>query len=87
MRFEDTLYFRKLLKKLPTDVQRGVVDAIDNIISAKSFADIQHLKPLKGHEDYYRIRIRSYRMGLFWDGEKFIIESVGTRGDFYKTYP
>ena len=87
MRFEDSLYFRKLLKKLPTDVQRDVVETIDNIANAETFADIKHLKSLKGHQDYFRIRIRSYRMGLFWDGEKFLIESIGTRGDFYKTYP
>jgi mRNA interferase RelE/StbE len=87
MRFEDSLYFRKLLKKLPTDAQRGVVDAIEEIANAQTFGDIKDLKPLKGHQNYYRIRIRSYRMGLFWDGEKFLIESIGTRGDFYKTYP
>jgi mRNA interferase RelE/StbE len=87
MRFEDTKDFRKVLKRLPIDVQKSVIEAIENIDTALTFSDIHDFKPLKGHSNYYRIRIRTYRMGLFWDGEKFILESVGTRGDFYKTYP
>jgi mRNA interferase RelE/StbE len=87
MRYEDTKSFRKALKHLPTAIQIAVIEAIENIEKANTFAEIDDFKPLKGHPNYYRMRIRSYRMGMFWDGEKFIIESVGTRGDFYKTYP
>jgi mRNA interferase RelE/StbE len=87
MRYEDTKDFRKALKRLPVEIQLDVIKVLDNLDEATSFADIHSFKALKGQPNYYRIRIRSYRMGLFWDGEKFIIEAVGTRGDFYKTYP
>ena len=87
MRVEDTKDFRKALKKLPTDIQKAALEAIEEIVEADAFADIRHLKALTGHPNYYRIRIRSYRMGLFWNGEIFILESIGVRGDFYKTYP
>ena len=75
MRHEDTKDFRKELKRLPVAIQLEVIKAIENLDEAASFAD------------FHRIRVRSYRMGLFWDGEKFILEAVGIRGDFYKTYP
>lgn len=87
MRHEDTKDFRKELKRLPVPIQLEVIRAIENLDEAASFADIHNFKALKGQADYYRIRVRSYRIGLFWDGEKFILEAVGTRGDFYKTYP
>jgi mRNA interferase RelE/StbE len=87
MRYEDTKDFRKSLKRLPAEIQLEVIKTIDNIDEAVSFAEIHNFKPLKGQANYYRIRIRSYRLGLFWDGEKFTLEAIGTRGDFYKTYP
>ena len=87
MKFLDTKHFRKSLSKLPKFVQIQVVDALENIEQATTFSDIANLKSLKGHPHYYRIRINSCRIGLYWDGEKFLIESIDTRGDFYKTYP
>jgi mRNA interferase RelE/StbE len=87
MRFEDTKDFRKELKKLPIEVQLTVINVVEALEKAATFNDITNFKPLKGHKGYYRIRIGAYRMGMFWDGEKFLLESIGTRGDFYKTYP
>ena len=87
MRFQDTKEFRKSLTRLPNAVQIQAIQAIENIEAATTFSDIPHFKALKGYRNYYRIRIGSYRIGLYWDSEMFLIESVGTRGDFYKTYP
>ena len=87
MRFQDTKDFRKSLTKLPAHIQLQIIADLENIEQATSFADIPHMKSLKGHRSYYRIRVNAYRIGLYWDGEKFLIESIDTRGDFYKTYP
>jgi mRNA interferase RelE/StbE len=87
MRYQDTKEFRKSLIRLPHSVQIQVIHAIENIEIAATFSEILHFKALKGYRNYYRIRISTYRIGLYWDGEKFLIESIGTRGDFYKTYP
>ena len=87
MRYEDTKDFRKALKRLPVEIQLEVIKVLDNLEEAVSFADIHNFKALKGQPNFYRIRVRSYRIGLFWDGEKFMLEAVGIRGDFYKTYP
>ena len=87
MRYQDTKDFRKSLNKLPAPIQLQVIAMLQNIEQATTFSDIAHLKSLKGHPRYYRIRVNSYRVGLYWDNEKFLIESIDTRGDFYKTYP
>ena len=87
MRFQDTKEFRKSLVRLPNNIQISIIETLETIEKATNFNDIPHFKALKGHKNYYRIRIGTYRLGLYWDGDKFFIESVGTRGDFYKTYP
>ncbi len=65
MQFEDSKDFRKVLKRLPIDIQNAAIDAINNVADADSFGDIHHLKSLKGFPNYYRIRVRNYRMGMF----------------------
>lgn len=87
MRFQDSKEFRKNLAQLPNSAQLQAIEAIEKIEIATNFSDIPHLKPLKGYKNFYRMRVGSYRIGLFWDGQQFIIERIGTRGDFYKTYP
>lgn len=87
MLFEDSKDFRKALKRLPIDIQNDAIEAIDNLADADTFAEIHHLKSLKGYPNYYRIRIRNYRMGMFWTGDRFLIQTIGPRGDFYKHFP
>lgn len=87
MLFQDTKEFRKNMAQLPNTVQIQAIQALETIEIATTFAEIPHLKPLKGHRNFYRIRIGAYRIGLHWDGRQFIIDRIGTRGDFYKMYP
>ena len=87
MRYQDTKEFRKSLTRLPKAIQIQVLEAIESIEEANTMNDIVNFKTLKGYRNYARIRVGNYRIGLFWDGAMFLIESVGTRGDFYKTYP
>ena len=87
MKTVDTRKFRKNLEKLPPSDQISVLDALDAIELAESFSEVRHLKPLKGHKNFYRLRVGNYRIGLFWTGEVFSIEDVGPRGDFYKRFP
>ncbi len=83
----DTRKFRKNLTKLPAHDQLTVLDALDLIEAAETFADILNLKAMQGYRNYYRIRVGNWRVGLFWNGEAFVIEDVGKRGDFYNRFP
>ncbi len=87
MLFEDSKAFRKALKRLPIDVKNDAFDAINNLADADTFADIHHLKALTNYPNYYRIRVRNYRIGMFWTGDRFLIQTIGPRGDFYKNFP
>jgi mRNA interferase RelE/StbE len=79
--------FNKALLKLPKNIQIQVLNVIENIEAADSFAEIAHFRALEGYSDYYRIRVGQYRLGLYWDGTTFTAERIGSRGDFYKNYP
>jgi mRNA-degrading endonuclease RelE of RelBE toxin-antitoxin system len=87
MLFEDSRDFRKTLKRLPVDIQDDVFEALEHLADADTFSDIPHLKSMKGYPNFYRIRIRSYRIGMFWTGNRFLIQTIGPRGDFYKHFP
>ncbi len=87
MQIQTTERFVKMLLKLPKNVQKSALEAIENVQAASNNLEIAHLKSLKGFPNYYRIRIGQYRMGIYWEGDMFIAEKITTRGDFYKGYP
>jgi mRNA interferase RelE/StbE len=87
MQNTETLKFRKQLTKLPKNDQIAVMDALDSLDEAETFADIPNMKAMQGYKNYFRIRVGNWRIGLFWDGELFQIQDVGKRGDFYKRFP
>jgi mRNA interferase RelE/StbE len=87
MQNTETLKFRKQLTKLPKNDQIAVMDALDTLDEAETFADIPNMKAMQGYKNYFRIRVGNWRIGLFWDGELFQIQDVGKRGDFYKRFP
>lgn len=83
----ETRKFQKKLAKLPEQDQLAVIDALDTIEEAITFADIVNLKALQGYKNYFRLRVGNIRIGLFWNGTAFIVEDVGKRGDFYNHFP
>lgn len=46
------------------------------------------MKVLKGTENYYRIRIRDYRIGIYWEegSEEVHIVRIIHRKDFYRFF-
>jgi mRNA interferase RelE/StbE len=79
--------YLKDIRGVSHTVQIQSAEALENLVNAPTFSDIQNFKPMTGHPGYYRIRIGQYRIGLRWDGVQFFAERIGTRGDIYKTYP
>jgi mRNA interferase RelE/StbE len=77
----------KDIRHLNHNTQIQAAEALEKLMAASNFTGIPHFKSLKGHPHFYRIRIGDYRIGLYWDGIVFYAQSIGKRGDFYKTYP
>jgi mRNA interferase RelE/StbE len=49
--------------------------------------EIIHVKKLKGSEDYYRIRIGNYRVGIILADDTVIFVRFLHRRDIYRYFP
>ena len=55
--------------------------------NANTLKEIPNCEKMKGHKNYYRIRIGNYRIGLELDGEVIIFKRFLHRRDIYKYFP
>ena len=54
---------------------------------AKELTEISNLKKLKGHKNYYRVRLGDYRIGLVVQNNSVIFAAIDHRSDIYKYFP
>ncbi len=88
MKVEFRRIFKKDLKKVgDTELRKQVRRVIDLVEQAEAFADIQNVKKLRGDNDYYRIRIGSYRLGLKLQNDTVIFVRCLHRRDIYRYFP
>jgi mRNA interferase RelE/StbE len=78
----------KDLQKLPTDIKDIVTDLLIIQIPEKNqISDIKDLEKLKGYKNYYRIRIKDYRIGVKIEDSKITIIRILHRKEIYKYFP
>jgi len=72
----------RYLRRMKSDEQIRILNALDTLISNPSILDI---KPLKGRPEL-RLRVGKYRILFREDTEKqvYVITAIGSRGDIYK---
>ena len=64
-----------------------IADAIESVIGAISISEIKQLKKLKGANNYYRIRIGEFRLGMFIEDDNVEFIRCLQRKDIYKFFP
>ncbi|MFQ7605731.1 MAG: type II toxin-antitoxin system RelE family toxin [Enterococcus avium] len=67
----------RFLKKLDSKTKQRIVDAIYSLPDGD-------VKTLKGHTNYKRLRVGSYRIIFDESGRIYTIIKIGNRGDVYK---
>jgi mRNA interferase RelE/StbE len=83
--------FFKDLQKLPVKVQlrvKAVLDALhkaDNLES--SCVDFTRMEGRKDGQQYYRIRVGTYRIGIEYVRPDLIVIMIAARGSVYKSFP
>ncbi len=90
MKIEFKKSFKEDLKKIKDKKTLQKVKKLINAIEkAKSLRNIQNMdiKKIKGYEDYYRIRLGNYRVGIKLEGDKVIFVRILHRKDIYKYFP
>ena len=80
--------FEKDLRKTHDKILLGKVkEVIELVEQAESLDGISNLKKLKGGENYFRIRVGDYRIGLFLEGDAVLFVRVMHRREFYRYFP
>jgi mRNA interferase RelE/StbE len=85
------LFTKKFLKQVSAlsnqTLQREIEFVIENAEKANSLPGIKNIKKLKGHKNYYRIRIGDYRIGLYFNNTELEFSVFYHRKDIYKYFP
>ncbi|KAM3100478.1 type II toxin-antitoxin system RelE family toxin [Phormidesmis sp. 146-12] len=80
--------FEKDLGKLRDQaLLEGIRAEIEAVENAETLQDVNNLKKIKGEDNYYRIRVRDYRIGLTVDGNIVTFVRVLHRKEVYRYFP
>ena len=64
-----------------------VVSILKEIKAASSLDEVRSIKKMTGHPTAYRIRIGTYRLGLYYENQSVILVRFLKRNDIYKVFP
>ena len=87
MELEYRKSFTKDLKGKDTIILKRLKVLIEKLEVINSLEEIANVKRLKDVEEYYRIRIGDYRLGLRVKNNKLIILRFLHRKEIYKYFP
>jgi mRNA interferase RelE/StbE len=80
--------FQRDLKKIKDrTVLHEVRAVIENVDNVDSVLDIPSFKKLRGYTDYYRIRLRNYRIGVRIADDTVTFIRILHRRDIYRYFP
>lgn len=64
-----------------------IVQCINEVETASAIQSVSNIKRLKGHREYYRIRLGTYRIGLKVESDVVLFVVFENRKDIYKNFP
>lgn len=80
--------FTRDLKKIK---QRPLLDrirrTIEQVETATDLSEVEDLKKMAGFDDFFRIRIGDYRLGIVLNGETIEFVRCLPRRDLYRFFP
>ena len=83
--------FVKELKKLPSKTQVSVLKVLQALRDSETLetsgVDLTKMEGQKKEENYYRIRVGEYRMGIEYVNPDLLLLRIIKRGDMYKYFP
>ena len=88
MQVEFRKTFKQDLKSLKDGkVLKRIQKVVEEVELAKALSEIRNVKLLQGHEDFYRIRVGDYRIGLFVEEETVAFVRILHRKEVYRYFP
>lgn len=88
MKTEFRASFRRDLKKIKSaQLLNRIREVIEHVENVETISEINNLKKLWGSENYYRIRLGDFRIGLKIEGTMVIFIRFLHRKEIYKYFP
>ena len=88
MQVEFRKTFKQDLKNLKdAKVLKRIQKVVEEVELANALSEIRNIKLLQGHEDFYRIRVGDYRIGLFVEEETVAFVRILHRKEVYRYFP
>jgi mRNA interferase RelE/StbE len=80
-------FARDLKKTKEKQLLQQIKEIVEEIEHAPTVGAINNLKQLKGGENYYRIRLGDYRIGLKLEHETVVFVRFLHRKEIYRFFP
>ena len=88
MKVEFKKAFLKEIKKLnDKSLKNLVAECIIQVESADKISQIKNIKKLSGYDNYYRVRVGDYRIGIKITEDLVYFAAFEHRKDIYKKFP
>jgi mRNA interferase RelE/StbE len=86
------LYVKALVKDLEAvsrnlGVKKRLLKLIEMLKTIDSLSELQNIKKIKGYDNYYRLRVGDYRLGLKLSGNTVELIRFLHRRDIYRRFP
>jgi len=78
--------FKKLPKEIKLAVKKICFEIAPQARDLKEFGNL-NIKPIKGFKNFYRIKLKDYRIGFKKENSKIIFIRVKHRKDIYRHFP
>ena len=80
-------FSRDLDDILDSDLKRAVQEAILAMEAAPTLQAFPNIRKMSGFKTAYRVRIRDYRLGLYFENGIIELARFKHRKDIYKVFP
>ena len=86
------LYVKVLVKDLEAvsrnlGVKKRLLKLIERLKTIDSLSELQNIKKIEGYDNYYRLRVGDYRLGLKLSGNTVELIRFLHRRDIYRRFP
>lgn len=87
MKIEIRSSFLRDVKKIQKVQKIKLEETYKLLKECENITQIPHLKKLKGHHGFYRIKIGDYRLGFMMENETIILLRFLHRKEIYRFFP
>ena len=80
-------FSRDLDEITDSDLKDSIREVIRELETSSSVRSISNVKKMTGYKNAYRVRIRDYRLGFYYENDIIELASFQHRSKIYRVFP